>query len=256
MSNFKHNKNFGQHFLHDPHVLGRIVDAIAPKPDDNLLEIGPGLGALTAVLLPALSHLSVVEIDARCVAALAQQHDPSRLTIYAQDILTFDFSVCPKPLRLVGNLPYNISTPLIFHCLAAASDVQDMHFMVQKEVADRMASLPNQKSYGRLSVMVQHACTVTTLFHVPPGAFHPPPKVMSSVCRLVPKPHVLTGREGRLFAEIVKVAFMQRRKQLCHPLKRWWSKEALYHLDIDPTCRAENVSPEDFARLAKDLARR
>ncbi len=256
MADFSHHKHFGQHFLHDPVVLQRIVAAIAPQSNDPIIEIGPGLGALTDVLLPRVAAMDAIEIDPRCVAALQDKHDAARLRLHHQDVLNFDFSQTERRWRIVGNLPYNISTPLIFHCLAAAPNVQDMHVMVQKEVAERMVATPHQKTYGRLSVMVQHACDVEILFHVSPRAFQPPPQVMSSVCRLLPKSDVLVGQAQRWFAEIVRVAFMHRRKQLGHTLKRWWTKDALQALGIDPTWRPENLTPEDFVRLTEDRCQR
>ena len=176
-------KRFGQHFLHDPYFLGRIVESIAPQAGDVLVEIGPGEGALTRPLLERLPQLTAIEIDRDLAAALAAEFPPERLNVIVADALDFDFATLPACLRVVGNLPYNVSTPLLFHLARFADRVRDMHFMLQLEVVDRMAAAHSTPEYGRLSVMLQRRFRVERLFRVPPGAFRPPPKVESAVVR-------------------------------------------------------------------------
>lgn len=253
MSSFAHKKYLGQHFLHDKRIVSRIIESVQLKPNDLVVEIGPGLGALTESLSEGLSQLHVVEIDAECVERLGVSHFSQSLVIHHQDVLAFDFGQFSSPVRVVGNLPYNISTPLIFHCIAGREQIIDMHFMVQKEVLDRMAAEPNNKTYGRLSVMVQYYCQVESLFTVSPRAFSPPPKVMSAVCRLTPRLGTFRGRDADLFASVVQVAFAHRRKQLGHNLKRWLSKEGMLALGIDPTRRAENLTVAEFVHLARSI---
>jgi 16S rRNA (adenine1518-N6/adenine1519-N6)-dimethyltransferase len=265
---YRHKKQFGQHFLHDPGYLRRIVEAIRPRPDDRMVEIGPGQGALTRPLLERLDHLHVVEIDRDLIAWLGQNFPPERLTIHAADALTFDYaSLLPsphgeggageegalpaKPLRIVGNLPYNISSPLLFHLADYADRVADMHFMLQKEVVDRMAAAPDTPDYGRLSVMLQARFRVMKLFNVPPGAFNPPPKVDSAVVRMLPLPaDAIPYRDAKRFGEIVARAFGQRRKTLRNTLKGLVEPEVFEANGIDPQRRGETLSVAEFARLA------
>ena len=248
-------KRFGQHFLHDPGVIARIVAAIAPKPGERLVEIGPGLGALTTALLPAVGHLDVVELDRDLPEPLAARcAGLGELRIHAADALEFDFrTLAPEAggLRVVGNLPYNISTPLLFHLLDQADCIRDMHFMLQKEVVDRLAADPGTKTYGRLSVMTQFRCAVIPLFDVGPGAFNPPPKVWSAVVRLVPYrgPPVTLNHPERL-EDVVRRAFAQRRKTLRNALKGLLDAEAIAAADVDPKARAEVLDLAAFARLA------
>ena len=251
----KARKRFGQNFLHDPSVIQRIVDCIAVKTDDNLVEIGPGKGAITALLLAKAQALNVVELDRDLIPILlAQFANHSGFKIHQADALKFDFNeLCDdtRPLRIVGNLPYNISTPLIFHLLALGSKVQDMHFMLQKEVVDRMASQPGSKSYGRLSLVTQYHCQVSSLFNVPPECFVPKPKVESAIVRLVPFSALPAPADDvTLLDKIVAAAFQQRRKTLRNALKSWVDAEQMSALGIDPAARAETIALEKFVALA------
>jgi 16S rRNA (adenine1518-N6/adenine1519-N6)-dimethyltransferase len=247
-------KRFGQHFLHDRHVIRQIVAALSPKPDDQVVEIGPGTGVLTRALLEKLGHLYAVELDRDLVTRLNTEFAPERLTLHSADALKFDFcrlAPSDRKLRLIGNLPYNISTPLLFHLLDQAGCIQDMLFMLQKEVVDRMCAAPGGKDYGRLSVMIQYRCAVEKLFDVAPGAFTPPPKVDSSVARLVPHatPPVAVS-DPEKFARLVQAAFTSRRKVLRNTLKDWLCAEEMQALGIDPIRRAETLSLAEFAALS------
>ncbi len=249
----KPRKRFGQNFLRDQSVIQRIVETISPKLSDHLIEIGPGLGALTFPLLKKIDKLDVIEIDRDLVLFLKNKAE-DKLTIYEQDALQFDFSSLsqkPHSLRIVGNLPYNISTPLIFHLIGYASIISDMIFMLQKEVVERMAAAVDADDYGRLSVMVQYHCLVEALFDVSPDAFNPPPQVTSTIVRLVPYeklPHV--AKNYAHFAEVVKQAFSQRRKTLRNSLKKLVSDEDWKNLKINPELRAEKLSVEDFVKIS------
>lgn len=250
-------KRFGQHFLHDPWVLSRIVDAIAPQAGDALVEIGPGEGALTRPLLARIPSLTAVEIDRDLAAALVAEFPPERLQVIVADALDYDFSALPTGLRVVGNLPYNVSTPLLFHLAAFADRVRDMHFMLQLEVVDRMAASHSTPAYGRLSVMLQRRFRIQRLFKVAPGAFRPPPKVESAVVRLTPLPAVeVVPLDERLFGTVVTRAFGARRKTLRNALSSLIDAEGLSALGIDPGLRPENVSPADYIRIAIYIARR
>ena len=247
----RHKKALGQHFLHDAGYLARIVAAIRPEPDDLMVEIGPGLGALTKPLLETLKHLHVVEFDRDLVPRLRAAFPPERLTVHEADALEFDFGSLGRPLRVVGNLPYNISSPLLFHLAEYAGQVKDMHFMLQKEVVDRMAAEPDTPDYGRLSVMLQARFRVMKLFNVPPGAFNPPPKVDSAIVRLIPlAADVIPYQDARRFAEIVARAFGQRRKTLRNTLKGLIEPATFEVLGIDPQRRGETLSVEEFSRLS------
>jgi 16S rRNA (adenine1518-N6/adenine1519-N6)-dimethyltransferase len=250
-------KRFGQHFLHDPWVLSRIVEAIAPQPGDTVVEIGPGEGALTRPLLERVPHLTAIEIDRDLAAALAAEFPPERLGILVADALDFDFATLPEGLRVVGNLPYNVSTPLLFHLAAFADRVRDMHFMLQLEVVDRMAASHSTPEYGRLSVMLQRRFRIQRLFKVPPGAFRPPPKVESAVVRLTPLPAAeVAPVDEKLFGTVVTRAFGARRKTLRNALSSLIDAEGLAGLGIDPGLRPENVSPGDYIRITIEIARR
>lgn len=255
MSEHRARKRFGQHFLCDDQVVARIVQAIDPRPEDHLVEIGPGLGVLTRALLARIPRLEAVELDRDIIPKLAKScAELGELFIHSADALKFDFNalaVDGRPLRVVGNLPYNISTPLLFHLLESRALIRDMHFMLQKEVVDRLAAAPGGKDYGRLSVMMQYHCAVTPLFDVPPEAFDPPPKVDSAVVRLVPyaQPPV-SVRDVGMLEQVVARAFSQRRKTLRNTLKEVMSAEAMEALGIDPTRRAETLSLAEFAVLA------
>ncbi len=250
----KAKKALGQHFLVDTHYIARIVAAIQPRASDRMVEIGPGPGALTGPLLTTLSHLDVVEVDREMVARLRDAFSPERLTIHAIDALIFNFADLGHGLRVVGNLPYNISTPLLFHLATMAESVADMTFMLQKEVVDRMAAAPDTPDYGRLTVMLQSRFKVTKLFTVPPGAFQPPPKVDSAIVRLVPlAPEQVPYRNAAAFAEVVARAFGQRRKTLRNTLKGWVDDSLFAELEIDPRRRGETLSVGEFAALANRL---
>ena len=250
-------KRFGQHFLHERGVVERIIHALDPRPEEPLVEIGPGGGALTLPLLDRLGHLVAIELDRDLVPVLRELAAPyGELRIIEADVLTVDFTALAagRPLRLVGNLPYNISTPILFHALEHAAAIRDMHFMLQKEVVDRMAAAPGSKTYGRLTVMLQARCAVEPLFDVAPGAFRPPPKVHSSVVRLVPLPADRPApRDPALFERVVREAFSQRRKTLRNALSEVASPERIASAGIDPQARAETVPVDAYIRLANIL---
>ncbi|MCU7905772.1 MAG: 16S rRNA (adenine(1518)-N(6)/adenine(1519)-N(6))-dimethyltransferase RsmA [Candidatus Thiodiazotropha sp. (ex Epidulcina cf. delphinae)] len=253
--NHRPRKRFGQNFLHDPGIIQRIVHAIDPQQDDNLVEIGPGRGAITTELLPLAHHMHVVELDRNLIEPLAHLcASLGELEIHNRDALKFDFNhlaLPGHPLRVVGNLPYNISTPLLFHLLNQSGRILDMHFMLQKEVVDRMAAAPGGKVYGRLSVMLQARADVTPLFHIGSGAFNPPPKVDSAFVRLQPcDPPPYRIDDWDIFSKLVRQAFSQRRKTLRNSLGKILSTEAIEVTGIDPGARAEQLSVEDFANLA------
>jgi len=248
-------KSLGQHFLHERAYIDRIVLAVDPKPGDHLVEIGPGRGAITLPLLRRHGALTVIEFDRDLIAPLTDAAaELGALTLLNQDVLTVDFGRLAGDagqIRLVGNLPYNISSPILFHALGYAHAVADMHFMLQKEVVDRMAAGPGSKVYGRLSVMLQAWCQVTPLFTVPPGAFRPPPKVDSAVVRLVPKPASEVGIHDRTrFAQVVRAAFGQRRKTLRNALSGVCDTAMIEAAGIRPDARAEQVPVADYIRLA------
>lgn len=252
-------KRFGQHFLHDRGVVARIVDAIAPQPAERLVEIGPGLGALTIPLLERHGRVEVIELDRDVVPVLVERaRAAGELVVHQADALRVDFTALAAgvQMRVVGNLPYNISTPLLFHLLTHAAVIVDMHFMLQKEVVDRMAAGPGDGAYGRLSVMLAAQCRVEPLFDVGAGAFNPPPKVESSVVRLVPHPSppFATGDPAR-FAALVNQAFSMRRKTLRNALKGFVDPAAISAAGLDPGARPETVSPAGFGKLAVQSAR-
>lgn len=250
-------RRFGQNFLHDPHFVRRCLAAIAPQPDDHMVEIGPGLGALTAPLLEVVHHLHVVEIDRDLAAGLRRRFPPARLTVHEGDALRFDFASLGTNLRVVGNLPYNISTPILFHLAGFADCLRDMHVMLQKEVVERMAAPPSTPAYGRLSVMLQYRFAIEPLFDVPGGAFRPAPRVTSSFVRLVPlRPLPHPARDEQIFATMVASAFSTRRKTLRNALRSFLDAADFAALDISPSLRAENLSVADFVRLADYLAAR
>ena len=248
-------KRFGQHFLHDQNVLARIVAAIDPRPGERLVEIGPGLGALTLPLLDRAGCLEAIELDRDVIPRLAERAGShGQLAIHAADVLDFDFVAFagsgPK-LRVCGNLPYNISTPLLFHLLDARQVISDMHFMLQKEVVARMAATPGNRAYGRLTVMLAAHCRCEHLFDVAPGAFRPPPQVDSAVVRVVPHATAPFPVPDPLrFAAVVAAAFGQRRKTLRNSLAGVVSTAGLQANGIDPGRRAETLSPAEFASLA------
>ena len=250
-------KRFGQNFLHDQHVLDSITEAIHPAPDDAMVEIGPGLGAMTGQLLRTLKHLHVVELDRDLVARLDKAYPRSRLSIHAGDALKFDFASLPVPdgqkLRIVGNLPYNISSPLLFHLAGFAPLVQDQHFMLQKEVVERMVAEPGSKAYGRLSVMLQWRYRMALLFIVPPDAFDPPPKVDSAIVRMVPIAEPLACDQAKLEA-VVQKAFSQRRKVIRNCVAGMFTEAQLVEAGINPGDRPEAVGLAQYVALANLLA--
>jgi 16S rRNA (adenine1518-N6/adenine1519-N6)-dimethyltransferase len=248
-------RRFGQNFLVDKRVIARIVAAIEPRCNDNIVEIGPGLAALTEPLLDRLDHLHVVEIDRDLVARLRERFPPEKLTIHSADALRFDFSALGGQLRVVGNLPYNISTPLLFHLAACAGRLRDITVMLQKEVVDRMVARAGEPAYGRLSVMLQYRFVLEKLFDVPAGAFRPAPQVTSAVVRLLPRPAVeLDARDEKLLAAVVAAAFGQRRKTLRNALAKYLDDGAFAELGIDPGERGERLAPADYVRVANYCA--
>jgi 16S rRNA (adenine1518-N6/adenine1519-N6)-dimethyltransferase len=253
-SDHRAKKHLGQNFLHDRGVVDRIVLAIDARPGDRIVEIGPGQGALTFPLLDRHGELTAIEFDRDLLHPLADAaRSHGELTLIAADVLGVDFSALAGDgqIRLVGNLPYNLSSPILFHALDHAAAVRDMHFMLQKEVVERMAAGPGSKVYGRLSVMLQAYCTVTPLFTVPPGAFRPAPKVDSAVVRLVPRAADAIGiNNPRRFADVVRAAFGQRRKTLRNALDGVVDSATLLAADVQPQLRAEQLAVADFIRLA------
>ena len=247
-------KRFGQHFLHDKNIIDKILRAIDPQQDDNLLEIGPGQGALTLPLLNYCEQLTAVELDRDLIPLLQQgAAHGGKLNVINADILKFEIDSLPrsKDLRIVGNLPYNISTPLMFHLMDSISQIQDMHFMVQKEVGKRIVAEVGSRNYGRLSVMIQYFCHCQYLFDVAPGCFTPPPKVDSAIIRLTPHTTPIASvNDFTIFSEIVRTAFSQRRKTISNSLKSILPPEALDACQIDRRLRAENLTLQDFASLS------
>jgi len=251
----KPRKRFGQNFLTDNHVIEQILQAINPHAEDKLVEIGPGLGAITLPLLHRVNHLDVIEIDRDLIPKLKFLCEgEGQVTIHESDVLDFDLNtICntDSSLRVIGNLPYNISTQLIFHLLKQKHLIKDMHFMLQKEVVDRMNAAPGSKTYGRLSVMVQYYCQTRALFSIPPQAFKPEPKVTSAIVKLVPHkkiPHPV--HDEQRFAVIVREAFNHRRKTLQKALKDIVTADAFAKANIDPKQRPEQLSLQDFVALA------
>jgi 16S rRNA (adenine1518-N6/adenine1519-N6)-dimethyltransferase len=255
MNAVRARKRLGQHFLHDPAVIERIATTIAPARDDTLVEIGGGLGALTRPLLERLDHLHVIEKDPRCVAALRTLAPAARLTVHEADALEFRLdTLAPSPggLRVAGNLPYNISTPLLFRFLRYRDAIRDLHLMLQKEVVERMVAGPGSKRYGRLTIMLSAWTDIETCFDIGPGAFRPPPRVWSTLIRITPR------REARFaiadedrFRRLVALAFSMRRKTLRRILKGRLSAAELEAAGFDPVARPETLRPQDFARLSE-----
>jgi 16S rRNA (adenine1518-N6/adenine1519-N6)-dimethyltransferase len=253
-------KRFGQHFLHDPGVIRRIIDAVAPQASERIVEVGPGRGALTWGLLERAKRLDVIEIDRDLAQALkADPRAGSGLVVHVENVLDTDFirlRGAGEPLRVVGNLPYNISTPLLFRLLTQRSAISDMYFMLQKEVVDRMAAQPGTKDYGRLTVMLAAVAEVESLFDVGPGAFQPRPKVRSAIVRLRPtkNPRFDVGRDGVL-RTLVSAAFSHRRKTLRNSLKGLLTSRDIESCGIDPQLRPETLAPAQFGLLAAQYSR-
>ncbi len=252
-------KRFGQNFLHDPTIIARIIATINPKPEDHLIEIGPGLGALTEEILEKAGALEAVELDRDLIPVLRTKffRYEDNFKIHEADALKFDFASLKtddRPLRVIGNLPYNISTPLIFHLLSFSGLISDMHFMLQKEVVQRLAAGPGDSNYGRLGIMAQYFCRVENLFLVPPGAFNPAPKVDSAIVRLIPHEKLpIEARNLSLLQDVVRTAFNQRRKTLRNNLKPLISSDQLVEIDIDPGQRPERLSLAEFVRIADTI---
>lgn len=247
-------KRFGQNFLQDTHIIHAIIQAINPQVDDIVVEIGPGLGALTKPLSGCLKHLAVIEIDRDIIEYLQNQPFADKLTIYAGDVLRFDFAQIAGTKKIVGNLPYNISTPLLFHLAHYADEISEMHFMLQKEVVSRMCAEPNSKHYGRLSVALQYFFAMEEIIAVPPTAFDPAPKVDSAVVRMITD----IGRIGvahnfNHFSQLLTQAFSMRRKTIRNNLKGWADDDDLLNTGIEPSVRPENITPQQFVALSNDL---
>jgi len=252
-------KRFGQNFLHDESIIHRIIMAIAPKVGQHMVEIGPGLGALTKEVLPLVGVMDAIELDRDLIARLEQMADGvGELRLHNADALKFDFNSLAKKgeqLRVFGNLPYNISTPLIFHLCAQGKLIKEMHFMLQKEVVDRMIAEPGSKRYGRLTIMVQYFCQVRCLFYVPARSFTPAPKVESAIVRLQPhseKPY--TAKDEKQFSTLVTTAFNHRRKTLRNALQDMVTEEQLLEADVNPSARPETISIAQFVAIANRLA--
>ncbi len=253
MAEHRARKRFGQHFLHDQNIIQRIITVINPQSHQTIIEIGPGKSALTAPLIEQVDKLHVLEIDRDLAQALTKKYEAEdKLTVHCLDALTYDFEELDNQhLRIIGNLPYNISTPLIFHLLENNHVIDDMVFMLQEEVIDRICASPGNKDFGRLSAMVQANCYVEKLFTVGPGAFSPPPKVMSAVIKLDPYDKLLNRiLDYPHFAHVVKQAFSQKRKTLKNCLKRILDEQQIINLGINPGARAESLSIDNFIQLA------
>jgi 16S rRNA (adenine1518-N6/adenine1519-N6)-dimethyltransferase len=248
-------KRFGQNFLADAHYAKRIVDAVDPAHGDNVVEIGPGLAALTGALIERAGHVAAIEIDRDLASRLRERFSPGQLMLHEADALAFDFATLGNALRVVGNLPYNISSPLLFHLASYESQLRDIHVMLQREVVARMTASPGTPDYGRLSVMLQSRFRVTRLFTVPPGAFRPAPKVESAVARLEPLgPSRPVIADEALFARIVAAAFGQRRKTLRNAVSGVAGEATLRAAGIDPGARGETLSVDDYVRLTGAVA--
>lgn len=249
-------KRFGQNFLTDDAVLHNIIRTIDPQPQDAMVEIGPGLAAMTRLLLQGVEQMHVVELDRDLVTRLKKTFDPKKLIIHAADALQFDFASIPVPagskLRVVGNLPYNISSPLLFRLAEMAGQVKDQHFMLQKEVVERMVAEPGSKTYGRLSVMLQWRYHMELMFIVPPTAFDPPPRVESAIVRMIPLPHPLQCEQKKL-EQVVTKAFSQRRKVIRNCLAGMFDEQDLLDAGVDPQARAETIPLAQYVALANCL---
>jgi 16S rRNA (adenine1518-N6/adenine1519-N6)-dimethyltransferase len=257
MSAHKAKKKFGQNFLVDERIIADIIRAIRPEAGDTMVEIGPGLGALTRPLLKLLNTLHVVEIDRDIIARLKTDYPQDKIVIHEGDALKFDFGALPAPLRIVGNLPYNISSPLLFHFSIYAARITDMHFMLQNEVVERMVAAPSTSEYGRLSVMLQYRFRMEKLIDVPPESFRPAPKVDSAIVRMIPIPaDQIAVKDESLFAKVVSSAFGQRRKTLRNTLRPYLAEADFAQLGIDAQLRAENLGVAEFAGITRLLSGR
>ena len=248
-------KKFGQNFLKESSIIHAIIQSIQPLQDDLLVEIGPGLGALTKPLLEKTKHLFAIELDRDIINWMQNQYSKNNITIFNEDVLNFNFHQFDKKIRIVGNLPYNISTPILFKCIEDIKIIADLHFMLQKEVVDRMIAAPSSSEYGRLSVMLQYYFAMEHLVHVPKESFDPEPKVESSFVRLIPYDHYpFVANNIDQFGKIVKEAFSQRRKTIRNTLKNFMSANDFENIDINPQLRAENLSVSDFVKISNYLS--
>jgi 16S rRNA (adenine1518-N6/adenine1519-N6)-dimethyltransferase len=247
-------KKFGQNFLKDAAIIHSIIQSINPLPNDLLIEIGPGLGALTKPLLEKTNRLLAIELDRDIVSWMENEYSKKNITIFNEDILNFNFNQFDQKIRIVGNLPYNISTPILFKCIDNILNIKDLHFMLQKEVVDRMIAIPSSPEYGRLSVMLQYYFTMEHLVDVPKESFEPEPKVESSFVRLIPyEQYPFIANNIEQFARIVKEAFSQRRKTIRNTLKSFISENDFEKIGINPQLRAENLSVSDFVKISNYL---
>lgn len=256
MKQYPAKKRFGQNFLVDENIIEKIVQAISPRAQDHLVEIGPGRGALTFPLLPKVAKLDAVELD-KDLIPLLQKSKAGNLVVHEHDILTFDLHTLEtqsKSLRVVGNLPYNISTPLLFHLFEQKALILDMHFMLQREVAQRLAAKPGSKQYGRLTVMAQYHCDVEILFSVPPHSFQPAPQVHSSFIRMIPKEPSLVAKNSHSLDIVTKTAFSKRRKTIHNALKGVITTEQLASLGINPQDRPEQLSLESYVKISNTIS--
>ncbi len=257
MNKHRARKRFGQNFLQDDHIVGRIVDAVDARGDQRVVEIGPGQGAITHGLLATGAHLHVIELDRDLVPGLeAAFGDRSNFALHQADALRFDFASLVlegEKLKIVGNLPYNISTPLLFHLLSYADVIEDMHFMLQREVVNRLAATPGNKAWGKLGVMAQYYCDVEALFEVPPAAFNPQPKVVSAIVRLTPRPEDQDQQTEKRLRRVVTAAFAQRRKTLRNTLRDLVTVQQLEELGIAPSARAETLNLQQFMSIGEML---
>ena len=248
-------KKFGQNFLKDSSIIHAIIQSIQPLQDDLLVEIGPGLGALTKPLLEKTKHLFAIELDRDIVNWMQNQYSKNNITIFNEDVLNFNFHQFDKKIRIVGNLPYNISTQILFKCIEDIKIISDLHFMLQKEVVDRMIAAPSSSEYGRLSVMLQYYFAMEHLVHVPKESFDPEPRVESSFVRLIPYDNYpFVAKNIDQFGIIVKEAFSQRRKTIRNTLKNFMNANDFENIDINPQLRAENLSVSDFVKISNYLS--
>ena len=247
-------KKFGQNFLKDAAIIHSIIQSINPLPNDLLIEIGPGLGALTKPLLEKTNRLLAIELDRDIVSWMENEYSKKNITIFNEDVLNFNFNQFDQKIRIVGNLPYNISTPILFKCIDNILNIKDLHFMLQKEVVDRMVAIPSSPEYGRLSVMLQYYFAMEHLVDVPKESFEPEPKVESSFVRLIPyEQYPFIANNLEQFARIVKEAFSQRRKTIRNTLKSFISENDFEKIGINPRLRAENLSVSDFVKISNYL---
>lgn len=255
MNSGRPRKRYGQHFLHDPNIIRKIIDAIQPRSDDLFVEVGPGRGAITRPLAEAVKRLDVIEIDRDLAAALENQNSHGNVTVYCADVMKFAFEALVQPgekLRLAGNLPYNISSPLLFYLLDSSHLFEDIHVTLQKEVVDRITALPGNRTYGRLTVALAARCKAENLFEIQPGSFSPPPRVKSSFLRLTPlQTPKISAVLAPAFGQLVTQAFNMRRKQLSNALRGLLDANQIRSAGVDPSQRAENLDVDAFIRLAE-----